>query len=96
MDDADLRRAIMGLAPPTPCIVFHDISPDKLAAIRRAAEPKPPAGPIDVHPYYLEAAHAARQQLQDYLDEAMRRRLVEQALATEATLREVYGYDNTT
>lgn len=83
-----LARELFGLKP---CVVFHDIGPGELAAIRAAAEPRPPAARIDVHPYYLEridpateeAAHATRQQLQDYLDEAMRAYVLE-GMATEA------------
>jgi hypothetical protein len=69
--------------------------PATLAAIRAAAQPQPPAGRIEVHPYYLERvdldalerSHAARQQLQDYLDDAMRAHVLQRLLAYGETLR---------
>lgn len=40
MDPEELRRALMGLKR---CVVFHDIRPEQLDAIRAAASPQPPA-----------------------------------------------------
>lgn len=98
MDAEALRRAVMGLRP---CLVFYDIGPEVLDEIRAAAQPQPSAARIDVHPYYLERvdvdalerSHIARQQLQDYLDEAMRAHVLQRLLAYSETLRGLHRDD---
>jgi hypothetical protein len=99
MDAEELHRAVMGLKP---CVVFHDIGPEMLTAIRAAAQPQPPAARIDVHPYYLdrfdgaaaEASHVARQQLQDYLDDAMREHVLARMRLFEENARSVWRADD--
>lgn len=88
MDAEGLRRELLGLKP---CVVFHDIGPETLAEIRAAAQPQPPAPRIEVHPYYLEAGHRARQQLQDYLDDAMREHVLRRIADYGEAMRRIYG-----
>lgn len=81
---------------------IDDIRPDVLNKIRAAAQPRPPSARIEVHPHYLdrvdlealEASHAARQQLQAYLDDAMRAHILERMASYGDTLREVWRVDD--
>jgi hypothetical protein len=99
MDAEELRRAVMGLQP---CLIFHNVGPETLAKIRAAAQPQPPAARIEVHPHYLdsvdldvlEAAHAARQQLQDCLDEAMRAHVLARMRLFEQNVRSIWRADD--
>lgn len=87
-----------------PCVVFHDVGPEQLAEIRAAAQPRPPTVRIEVHPYYLqgldpeteEARHAARLQLQGYLDDAIRAHVNARAFSAGVALQEVYRNVDTT
>lgn len=98
-DAEELRRALLGLKP---CVVFHDIGPDTLAKIRAAAQPQPPTARVEVHPYHLdridldalEAAHRARQQMQDYLDDAMREHVLARIRLVAQDLRSVWRVDD--
>jgi hypothetical protein len=77
MDTEELHRAIMELKP---CLAFHDIGPDTLAAIRQAAaQPTTPARIMPIRPLSpeVQAANAELQAYQDWVNEqvaeAMRR-----------------------